>query len=339
MRAVHQFVPTLHRGDAVGRHTLRLRDAFRARGVPSRIFVETPDPDTAAESQPYLTYADVVAPGDVLVYQLATASGMAAWLGGRTETLVVNYHNVTPPEYYAPWDNALALHQLRAQAELDAVGAARLARRHGFEVRRGGAAPRRLRAHGGRAARGGPPNPDRPDGPHRSFGPHRPVGPHRPGGPRAHHCVRPRPRCAVGERGSDRSQQGPSVRRRRAPRGPPSPRRAGHARHRRPARRAGVRARLAPLHRRARPAPRRDVSRGGGRRRAGRPARTRRRRGPALRTRRLRRSRGRGPGGGHAGRGQPGRGVARGARRCRRPRRREGPVRPGSRRGRGARAA
>ncbi len=118
MRAVHQFVPTLHRGDAVGRHTLRLRDAFRARGVPSRVFVETPDPDTAAESQPYVTYADVVSPGDVLVYQLATASGMAAWLGARAEMLVVNYHNVTPPEYYAPWDNALALHQLRAQAEL-----------------------------------------------------------------------------------------------------------------------------------------------------------------------------------------------------------------------------
>jgi glycosyltransferase involved in cell wall biosynthesis len=30
----------------------------------------------------------------------------------------VNYHNVTPPEYYAPWDNGLARHQLLAQAQL-----------------------------------------------------------------------------------------------------------------------------------------------------------------------------------------------------------------------------
>ena len=30
---VHHFVPVLHRGDAVGRHTLRLRDATRARGL------------------------------------------------------------------------------------------------------------------------------------------------------------------------------------------------------------------------------------------------------------------------------------------------------------------
>jgi glycosyltransferase involved in cell wall biosynthesis len=32
--------------------------------------------------------------------------------------LVVNYHNVTPPEYYAPWDNGMARHQLLAQTQL-----------------------------------------------------------------------------------------------------------------------------------------------------------------------------------------------------------------------------
>jgi glycosyltransferase involved in cell wall biosynthesis len=43
---------------------------------------------------------------------------MAPWLAQRTETLIVNYHNVTPPELLAPWDNHLALGQLRAQADL-----------------------------------------------------------------------------------------------------------------------------------------------------------------------------------------------------------------------------
>jgi glycosyltransferase involved in cell wall biosynthesis len=54
----------------------------------------------------------------VVVYQFATASAMAPWLAGRTETLVVNYHNITPPELMAPWDNHLALGQLRAQGDL-----------------------------------------------------------------------------------------------------------------------------------------------------------------------------------------------------------------------------
>jgi L-malate glycosyltransferase len=118
---IHQFVPMLHRADAVGRHTLRLRDVLVARGIPSHIYVEMDDPETAAETRPFARYVDECAPGDVLVYQFATASALAPWLGARVETLVVNYHNVTPPEYYAPWDNGMARHQLLAQSQLRAL--------------------------------------------------------------------------------------------------------------------------------------------------------------------------------------------------------------------------
>lgn len=118
MSGIHHFVPVLHRGDAVGRHTLRLREATRARGFHSEIFVDTVDGETAGETVPVLSYAEMAQPGDVVVYQFATASAMAPWLAGRAEVLVVNYHNVTPPELMAPWDNHLALGQLRAQGDL-----------------------------------------------------------------------------------------------------------------------------------------------------------------------------------------------------------------------------
>ncbi len=118
MSGIHHFVPVLHRGDAVGRHTLRLREATRARGFRSDIFVDTVDDDTADETLAVLSYPETAEPGDVVVYQFATASAMAPWLAGRSETLVVNYHNVTPPELMAPWDNHLALGQLRAQGDL-----------------------------------------------------------------------------------------------------------------------------------------------------------------------------------------------------------------------------
>ncbi len=118
MSGIHHFVPVLHRGDAVGRHTLRLMEATRARGFRSEIFVDTVDDATAGETVPVLSYPEYAQPGDVVVYQFATASAMAPWLAGRPETLVVNYHNVTPPELMAPWDNHLALGQLRAQGDL-----------------------------------------------------------------------------------------------------------------------------------------------------------------------------------------------------------------------------
>jgi glycosyltransferase involved in cell wall biosynthesis len=121
VRAIHHFVPVLHRGDAVGRHTLRLREATRTRGLESQVFVDTVDPDTAGETLPVLSYPERAQPDDVAVYQFATASAMASWLVARPETLVVNYHNITPPELMAPWDNHLALGQLQAQADLRAL--------------------------------------------------------------------------------------------------------------------------------------------------------------------------------------------------------------------------
>jgi L-malate glycosyltransferase len=120
--AVHQFVPMLHRADAVGRHTLRLREVMVARGIRSHIYVDRADVDTASETRHYADYAQEAERGDVLVYQFATASAVAPWLAGRPETLVVNYHNVTPPEYYAPWDNGMARHQLLAQQQLRQLG-------------------------------------------------------------------------------------------------------------------------------------------------------------------------------------------------------------------------
>ncbi len=118
MSGIHQFVPVLHGGDAVGRHTLGLRDAIVARGFESRIYVDTVEAGTSALTSPALAYPAEAHADDVVLYQFATASPMAAWLAARGETLVVNYHNITPPELLAPWDNHLALGQLRAQAEL-----------------------------------------------------------------------------------------------------------------------------------------------------------------------------------------------------------------------------
>jgi glycosyltransferase involved in cell wall biosynthesis len=119
--AIHHFAPVVHGGDAVGRHTLRLRDATRARGFSSQIYVDVIDDDTKEETVSVLDYPAQAQRGDVLVYQFATASNMAAWLAARGETLVVNYHNVTPPELIAPWDDIFAVGQVRAHAELRAM--------------------------------------------------------------------------------------------------------------------------------------------------------------------------------------------------------------------------
>jgi glycosyltransferase involved in cell wall biosynthesis len=118
MSGIHQFVPMLHRHDAVGEHTRAVRQRFQALGIASRIYTELPDPGTVDETRPYLTYPEEAEPGDVLVYQFATESVMARWLAARREPLVLNYHSATPPAYFIPWNNRIARLQVQSLLEL-----------------------------------------------------------------------------------------------------------------------------------------------------------------------------------------------------------------------------
>ena len=119
MSGIHLFVPMLHRRDAVGEHTLALRDRLVASGFHSRIYSERPDPVTADQTRPYLGYEAEAEDGDVLVYQFATESAIAGWLTGRREPVVLNYHSVTPPAFFGAWNNGIARLQVGALLELD----------------------------------------------------------------------------------------------------------------------------------------------------------------------------------------------------------------------------
>ncbi len=130
MTAVHQFVPALLPRDATGDHTLALRDALRAAGWASDIYVEAAHDDLWPEATYFERYPERARPGDVLLYQLSTASPVAEFLMARQEPLVLDYHNVTPPSFYEGWEDhtrekvALALVQTAALAPRAVLGIA-----------------------------------------------------------------------------------------------------------------------------------------------------------------------------------------------------------------------
>jgi glycosyltransferase involved in cell wall biosynthesis len=128
--AVHQFVPALLPRDATGDHTRALRDALRAVGWQSDIYVEAAHDELQHEATYFEEYPDRARPGDVLLYQLGTSSPVAEFLLGRHEALVLDYHNVTPEAYYAGWEEhtaakvALAREQVAALAPRAVLGIA-----------------------------------------------------------------------------------------------------------------------------------------------------------------------------------------------------------------------
>ncbi|MGP8058716.1 MAG: glycosyltransferase family 4 protein [Acidimicrobiales bacterium] len=117
-RAVHQFVPALIPRDATGSHTLLLRRALRAAGWRSEIFAEATHDELLDESIKVERYGELARPDDVLVYQFSTSSMVADLLLERPEPLVIDYHNVTRPELYEPWEPATARRSAEALEQL-----------------------------------------------------------------------------------------------------------------------------------------------------------------------------------------------------------------------------
>jgi len=117
-RAVHQFVPALIPRDATGTHTLLLRDVLRSAGWRSEIFAEATHDELASESFKIERYAEMAADDDILVYQFSTSSMVADFLLERPEPLVLDYHNITAPELYEPWEPAAARRSAAAFEQL-----------------------------------------------------------------------------------------------------------------------------------------------------------------------------------------------------------------------------
>jgi glycosyltransferase involved in cell wall biosynthesis len=127
---VHQFVPALLPRDATGDHTLALRDTFRAAGWTSEIYVEAAHDELLDQATYFERYPEQARVGDILLYQLSTASPVADFLLDRPETLVLDYHNITPASFYQGWEDhtadkvALARAQVAELAPRAALGLA-----------------------------------------------------------------------------------------------------------------------------------------------------------------------------------------------------------------------
>lgn len=102
LRGVHQFVSSFVPRDAVSMHALEVRDLLRELGFESEIYVKETRAEMVRHARFYRSFDP---PGPtVLLYQAATGSAVADFLTARPESLVVNYHNLTPAEFFAAWE-------------------------------------------------------------------------------------------------------------------------------------------------------------------------------------------------------------------------------------------
>lgn len=109
-RRVDQWVPALHRGDAIGDSTLLMREALRSWGHVSDIYTYDQDPGVSAA--PFDSWREG-SPKDVVIFHYALISPMNEAFTKLGCNRVLQYHNITPPEFFLPWDREI--HKILSQ--------------------------------------------------------------------------------------------------------------------------------------------------------------------------------------------------------------------------------
>ena len=104
---VDQVIPSLASRDAVGVHTLNLRDGLRAVGIDSDIYYGSYTKDMQGEGRPVIELGRS-ARDRWLLYQASIGSPVYDILAARAEPKLVNYHNITPAALLRDWEPAIA---------------------------------------------------------------------------------------------------------------------------------------------------------------------------------------------------------------------------------------
>jgi L-malate glycosyltransferase len=102
---IHQWVPAAHRGDAIGDSARAVRDMLRGMGYESDIFALTIDDDLRDDVRPFA--APEASRGDVTIFHFALPSPMTEAFASLNGAKILQYHNITPAAFFAPYDPGL----------------------------------------------------------------------------------------------------------------------------------------------------------------------------------------------------------------------------------------
>src|ERR1700716_3574489 len=102
---INQWVPAAHKGDAIGDSARRVRGLLRGMGHESELYALTIDDELRGDVRPFSDSSSKA--GDVTIFHYALPSPMSAAFASLPSGRVLQYHNVTPARFFAPYDPAL----------------------------------------------------------------------------------------------------------------------------------------------------------------------------------------------------------------------------------------
>lgn len=120
-RAVHQLVPRLAWGDAVGNQVRYLRELLRSWGYASEIYADQWDEECRSQVRPASDYAREAGPDTALLIHHSYASRLVPLVQRAPGRKALIYHNVTPARLFEGFDRLVAAGCAEARDELRAL--------------------------------------------------------------------------------------------------------------------------------------------------------------------------------------------------------------------------
>jgi len=117
--AVHQMLPNLSPGDAIGNDVLAIQKVLRSWGARSEIFASHIHERLCGQAQPVENYSRQAGPGDALIFHFSIGHPLADELPGMPGRKILRYHNITPAHFLegvypaAAEQSVLGRHQLK----------------------------------------------------------------------------------------------------------------------------------------------------------------------------------------------------------------------------------
>jgi len=107
-RQIHQMLPTLGYGDAVGNHVLELRRLLRQAGYQSEIFAERWHPRLDGECRHYAEYRRFSNADNLLILHYSIGGEVNHFIRDLPDRVLIYYHNITPAHFFYRTNGELA---------------------------------------------------------------------------------------------------------------------------------------------------------------------------------------------------------------------------------------
>ncbi|MCK4250664.1 glycosyltransferase family 4 protein [candidate division WOR-3 bacterium] len=106
---IHQILPTISPGDAIGNDVIEIRNILRKWGYKSDIYAQNIHPEMSKIAKKYIAYKKVSSKDNILIFHFSIGSEVSDFVKTLPDKKIMIYHNITPHKYFIGINDYLAI--------------------------------------------------------------------------------------------------------------------------------------------------------------------------------------------------------------------------------------